>query len=282
MKDFLFLSVILFSLISCKNVELQKVSSPDGETEITFQLKKGMLFYSLKRSGEVILNPSRLGFKLANNDSLYANFEIIGIKIDKHDETWQQPWGEEVSVRNHYNELSVNLKEMKGKLRLLNVIFRVFNDGVGFRYGFPEQKNLKNFEIIEELTEFALSKNDSVWSIPAYKGLYYEMLWKKMPASQLDTVTTPITIETAEGKYILLHEANLTDYAKMNLYPVSGATLKADLTPWSTGVKVYAKTPFVTPWRTIALSDDLNQLVNNRIMLNLNEPCKIENTKNHV
>ena len=278
MKKIIYLALILYFFISCKSVELQKVSSPDGGTEITFHLHDGMPFYSVKQNGEAILNLSRLGFRLANNDSLCGNFEIIGIKTDKHDETWQQLWGEETDVRNHYNELYVCLKEESGKQRLLNVVFRAFNDGIGFRYEFPEQENLKDFEIIDELTEFALVENDSAWSIPAYKGLYYEMLWRKMPASRLDTVTTPVTLEAAGGKYILLHEANLTDYAKMNLYPVKGATLKADLTPWSTGIKVYAKTPFVSPWRTVALADNLNQLVNNRIMLNLNEPCKIEDT----
>ncbi len=278
MKKILFLSLALCLFISCKSVEVQNVSSPDGKTEITFHLQDGVPFYSVKQNGEAVLNLSRLGFKLTNNDSLCADFEIVGTKTDKHDETWKQPWGEEIDVRNHYNELCVNLKEKSGKQRLLNVIFRAFDDGIGFRYEFPEQENLKDFEIADELTEFALVKNDSVWSIPAYQGLYYEMLWKKNPASQLDTVTTPVTIEAAGGKYILIHEANLTDYAKMNLYPTKNSTLKADLTPWSTGVKVYAKTPFVSPWRTVALADNLNQLVNNRIMLNLNEPCKIEDT----
>ena len=143
---------------------------------------------------------------------------------------------------------------------------------------FPDQENLKKFEIADELTEFALTNNDSAWSIPSYKGVYYEMLWKKLPISMLDTVTTPVTIETSDGKYILLHEASLVNYAKMNLYPKSGATLKSDLTPWSTGIKVYAETPFVSPWRTVVLADDLNQLANSRLMLNLNEPSRIDDS----
>ena len=129
------------------------------------------------------------------------------------------------------------------------------------------------------MTEFALASNDSAWTIPAYKGVYYENLWKKAPISNLDTVTTPVTIEMEKGKFLLLHEANLTDYAKMNLFPIkSSSRLKVDLTPWSTGVKVYAKTPFVSPWRMIVLADNLNQLYNSRLMLNLNDPCMIKDT----
>lgn len=182
-------------------------------------------------------------------------------------------------MRNNYNELKVHLKESKGLQRTLNIVFRVFDDGLGFRYEFPEQNEMKELEIIDELTEFSFTKNDSAWSIPAYKGVYYEMLWTKDLLNKKDTVTTPVTIESSKGTYIVLHEANLTDYAKLNVYPVSGTSkLKADLTPWSTGVKVYTKAPFVTPWRTIVLADDLNQLANARVMLNLNEPSKIEDT----
>ena len=263
-------------LCVCNKTSQEILSSPDGTIRIFFTIEGGNAYYSVAKNGEAILNPSRLGFVLNEKTALEGPFKIKNISRTSFDETWQQPWGEEIEVRNFYNEIKIELQETTGEKRLLDIVFRAFDDGIGFRYEFPKQKNLNDFEITAELTEFALTRNDSAWSIPAYKGEYYEMLYKKLSISQLDTVAAPITIETNDGKFIAIHEANLTDYAAMNLYPVGGTTLKTDLTPWSTGIKVYAKTPFVSPWRTIILANDLNQLVNSRIMLNLNEPSKIE------
>jgi len=255
------------------------VISPNGKTVVNFILTDESFRYSVQKNGKKIINYSRLGFLINGNDSLCSGFEVIKTTKSTFDETWNQPWGEEINVRNHYNELRISLQEKSGKKRQLNIVFRAFDDGIGFRYEFPEQSNLSNFTISDELTEFALATNDSAWTIPAYKGVYYENLWRKASICELDTVTTPVTIEMKKGKFLLLHEADLTDYAKMNLFPVKGSTtLKVDLTPWSTRVKVYAKTPFVSPWRTIVLADNLNQLYNSRLMLNLNEPCKINDT----
>lgn len=266
--------IILFA--SCSKEKTETLSSPDGKTLLTFRLSEGNANYEVQKNGIDIISASRLGFLLDPGDSLCKGFKISSVSTSTFDETWQEVWGEETSVRNHYNELKIDLQEEAGKQRFLTVVFRAFDDGIGFRYEFPEQKGLKKFEISDELTEFAMVNNDSAWSIPAYKGVYYEILWKKSLLSKLDTVTTPVTIETSDGKYILLHEAALIDYAKMNLYPKEGSTLKADLTPWSTGIKVYAETPFYSPWRTIILADNLNQLSNSRLMLNLNESNKIE------
>ena len=274
-----FNAMVLCFLTACGDQSIPSLHSPDGHIVLTFRLVDSKPFYSLTKDGQKILNPSVLGFLLSGDDSLCDNFALIGTKEDSRDETWQQPWGEEIDVRNHYNEMKIELQEKAGKKRLLNIVFRAFDDGIGFRYEFPEQEQLNDFEITAELTEFALAQNDSAWVIPAYKGEYYEVLYKKLPVNQLDTVCTPMTIETSAGKYLTIHEANLTDYAAMNLYPVDGSTtLKADLTPWSTGIKVYAQTPFVSPWRTLIIADDLNELVNSRIMLNLNEPSKIDDT----
>ncbi|HCE57181.1 MAG TPA: alpha-glucosidase [Prolixibacteraceae bacterium] len=272
------LLIVLSFFVACSSDKTAQITSPDGKITVTFNLLDDKPFYAVQKNGKDIVSASKLGFKLSAEDSLCSGFQVVDVAIDSLNETWQQPWGEEIEVRNHYNELKISLQEKAGKQRLLNIVFRAFDEGIGFCYEFPEQKNLKEFEIADELTEFAMVADDSVWTIPAYKGEYYELIWKKRPVSTQDTVTTPVTIETAGGGYILLHEAKLVDYAKMNLYPVSGTTLKADLTPWSTGVKVYAKPPFVTPWRTIILADNLNQLVNARVMLNLNEPSKIEDT----
>lgn len=265
-------------LVACNKNNKKQLLSPDGKIILSVYLENGSPKYSVQKNGEEIVKPSQLGFLLNSGDPFFTGFKVTGISTDSFDETWQQPWGEEIDVRNNYKQLKIHLQEESGKQRQLNLIFRAFDDGIGFCYEFPEQENLKEFEISDELTEFALVSNDSAWSIPAYKGEYYEILWKKNQLSKLDTVTTPVTIETSDGKYILLHEAALVDYAKMNVYPIDGSTLKADLTPWSTGIKVYAKTPCKTPWRTLVLADDLNQLANSRLMLNLNEPSKIEDT----
>jgi alpha-glucosidase len=273
--------IFMACLLCACNYKSQELtlSSPDGKTVITFLTERGKIFYSVGKDGKKVINPSQLGFALNEKASLEGPFKVKKVIRSTFDETWEQPWGEEIYVRNHSNEMKVELRETKGEKRLLNLIFRAFDDGIGFRYEFPEQENLKELEITAELTEFALPEDYQAWSIPAYKGEYYETLYTKSLISELDTVCSPLTVETADGKYIAIHEANLTDYAAMNLFPVNGSTvLKTDLTPWSTGIKVYAQTPFVSPWRTVILADDLNELANSRIMLNLNEPCKIEDT----
>lgn len=280
-KTLIFLGIFLIinSLNLLGGGKGNSLASPDGKIVVSFVLSKGSPYYSVQKNNLPIINLSQLGFLINKKDSLCSGFKIVNAIKNTHDETWNQPWGEEIEVRNHYNELKICLQEQKGKQRLLNLVFRAFDDGVGFRYEFPEQKNLKEFNIKDELTEFALAKNDSAWTIPAYKGVYYEMLWTKELVSHKDTITSPVTIESAGDKYILIHEANLTDYAKMNLYTKKGSsTLKVNLTPWSTGVRVYANTPFVSPWRTIILADNLNKLYNARVMLNLNEPNKISDT----
>lgn len=283
MNKILYFWIIVFISLgwtACNNTSEKTIlSSPDGKISIVFSAGKEMISYSVSKEGKTLIEPSQLGFTLQDKAGLNGAFVVKKVLNTSFDETWQQPWGEEIAVRNHYNEMKIELQEKTGAKRLLNIVFRAFDDGIGFRYEFPEQEHLKDFEITAELTEFALAQNDSAWSIPAYKGEYYESLYKKSPVNQLDTVCTPLTVETNGGKYLVIHEANLTDYAKMNLYPVNGSTtLKTDLTPWSTGIKVYAHTPFVSPWRTLIIANDLNELVNSRIMLNLNEPNKIENT----
>jgi alpha-glucosidase len=280
MKQVLKIFGILFAIClmnACDKDKKSVIDSPDGKTSVSFILVDGSIYYSVGKEGKSIVNLSALGFELNGQPSFKCPFRVKNIGVSSFDETWEQPWGEEITVRNHYNEMKIELQEKSDEKRLLNLTFRAFNDGIGFRYEIPGQANIHNFEISSEITEFALATNDSAWSIPAYKGEYYEMLWAKSPVNKLDTVTTPITIETADGKYIAIHEANLTDYPKMNLYP-EGTTLKTDLTPWANGIKTYSTTPFVSPWRIIILADDLNQLVNSRMMLNLNEPCKIEDT----
>lgn len=251
-------------------------TSPDGKISVTVKEIKGKIFYSVAKEGKIILKDSRIGFILNKDDAFSDNFKIAGTTSSQRDEKWEQPWGESRVVRNNYNELNVRLSEKSGDKRQLSLIFRVFNDGFGFRYEFPEQPNLKDFEIAAEITEFRFPSSLKGWWIPAYKEVYYESLARFTPIAKMDTVCTPLTLETPDGKYLAIHEANLTDYAKMNLYPTDSLTLKCDLSPWSNGVKVYAKTPCASPWRTMIIAETINELVTSNIMLNLNEPSKIE------
>lgn len=274
------LSILLVCLF-CTSVFAQKsynLKSPDQSISVTVENKKGTLFYSVTKDGKAILKPSALGLELKEGN-LSKGFIVTGSNTSTFDETWQQPWGEEIDVRNHYNELFLTLKQKGAKGPSLNLRFRVFDDGMGFRYEFPEQKNLRDFTIKDELTEFNFAGDWASWSMSS-KAQFYEGLYRKENLSKLDTVATPLTIETNIGYHLAVHEANLTDYAALNLYAKEeGKTLlKADLTPWSNGDKVYTKTGSVSPWRTLIIGETAGDLMLSRLMLNLNEPSKIKDT----
>ncbi|MDH6304589.1 alpha-glucosidase [Parabacteroides sp. PF5-5] len=279
MKQLLNIVYLLFLLIAfagCGKEQSYIVSSPDGSIQLSAEIEDGKIYYSISRHSLRIIDKSQLGFvfKEGNFD---RNFRLDEVQYGSFSETWEQPWGEELTADNTYNQMTVCLEEKDGLKRKLSVIFRAFDDGIGFRYHFPEQENLAEFIILDELTEFAVSKEGKAWSIPAYHTEYYEGLYKASDISSLDTVCTPLTIELGDSLYISIHEANLKDYAAMNLTPMGKTSrLKADLTPWSTGEKVFAKAPFSTPWRTIILADKPGDLIVSRLMLNLNEPNEIE------
>jgi alpha-glucosidase len=279
-KIILTITGLLYLVSSCHypTVQTQSLHSPNNKIELLFTSKAGAIYYSVRKEKKQILLDSRLGFVFKDGDDFTHHFEISSADSSAVDNTWIQPWGESREVRNQYHELKISLQETAGKYRKMNLVFRVFNDGYGFRYEFPDQEGLKTFEISRENSEFHFPKNLKAWWIPAYKENYYESLARYTDISKMDTVTTPLTLESGEGDYLAIHEANLTDYAKMNLYPIDSLTLVCDLTPWKNGVKVYAKTPFVSPWRTMIIADNINEMVTSNIMLNLNEPSKIEDT----
>ena len=257
------------------------LTSPDGHLRVTVGLKGGKPYYTVERDGKPIVNRSYLGFTL-NDGAFDSNFKLVGKSRDSKDETWTQPWGEDRVVQNHYNELKVKLQQNDKRQRQLNVVFRAFNDGFGFRYEFPKQKNLGDFRIMEELTQIAMPTDAPAWTEPTNGTKYYEAVWTKDLLSKKDTVNTPITVEVNDSLYMAIHEANLTDYASLNYTPrhTDGAavTLVAALTPWSNGVKVYAKAPFVSPWRTIIITKKPGDLITSKLMLNLNDPCKLKDT----
>jgi|WetSurSiteA1Bulk_404760.scaffolds.fasta_scaffold00946_5 alpha-glucosidase len=266
----------LLTAISCSDPEESvRITSPNGKLAIQLKESKGNLYYCAEKEGNPILVDSRLGFTLSGGEAIMNNLEIVRSDSADLDETWEQPWGESRLVRNNYRELKVFLQEKSGLKRSLYIVFRVFDDGFGFRYEFPVQPNLKKFQIARENTEFRFAAPLKAWWIPAYKEVYYESLARYSRIAEMDTVCTPLTLETGDGRFLAIHEANLTNYAKMNLYPTDSLTLSTDLTPWSNGVKVYAETPCVTPWRTMIIAENINELVTSNIMLNLNEPSRI-------
>jgi alpha-glucosidase len=275
----LVLVLVTFFLVACQNQKIDRLSieSPDGTLSLILQLENGQPTYQLDRFNRAIINPSKLGFVLADEDSLTA-FKIIGSATSTFDETWTQPWGEKKDIRNHYNELRVMMRESAAPKRKMNMVFRLYDDGVGFRYEFPEQPNLQEFNIMDELTEFALADDATAWWIPAYEWNRYEYLYQATKTSELDTVHTPVTFETPDGLFMSIHEAALTDYSSMTLEHVGGTTLKADLVPWSDGVRVKTAAPMVTPWRTVQIADDAGGLITSYLILNLNEPNKLKDT----
>ncbi|MDT0689714.1 glycoside hydrolase family 97 protein [Salegentibacter sp. F188] len=275
------LPALFISLISCGQQEettIHELNSPDGQNKIKFELSNNSPNYSVSHGDTEIISPSEMGFVLRNNDSLSKNFEITSVEESSFDETWEQVWGEKRNIRNNYNQLVINLQEKNEKQRKLQVQFRAFDDGVAFRYVFPEQGINDSVLIMDELTTFRLKDDGEAWWIPAYHEQRYENLFEATPVSELDTVHTPLTIESENGLAISFHEANLTDFASMTLEKTSGTELKANLVPWADGVKVRTTGSFTTPWRTIQIGEEPTDLITSYLILNLNEPNKIEDT----
>jgi alpha-glucosidase len=253
------------------------ISSPNRRIQVAFMLDDGIPYYRVSYSGRDVIRPSKLGFTFKDAAPLNHNLTIVAYTFDSFDETWTQPWGEVKEIRNHYNELRVELEESTEAHRRMTVVFRVYDDGLGFRYELPRQDNLSEFEITDEETEFALTGNHRAWWIPAYRDNRYEYLYRESPISLflsrfVRAVHTPLTMETADGLFLSIHEANLTDYASMTLAGSEDDTLLCDLVPWSDGVKVKASTPHQTPWRTIQIAENAGDLITSYLILNLNEP----------
>lgn len=261
---------------SCgKEVQQATRLSPDGHLQVEVGMDSGRIYYTVSRDSVPVITRSYLGLQLADGD-LQHGFSILNVSESAFSETWEQPWGEELTADNTYNQLTLELQQNSEQKRRLNVVFRVFNDGIGFRYEFPEQPNLKKFVITDECTQFTLASDGKAWAIPA-NVKYYEALYQPVQVKSLQDACTPLTVEMNDSLYITIHEANLTDYAAMNLKTEGeSTTLQTDLTPWSTGEKVFAQTPSVSPWRTVIIGHTPGDLLLSRLMLNLNEPCAID------
>ncbi len=251
-----------------------EAKSPGGTLAVSVRVNgEGRPEYAIRREGALVVDWSRLGFILADQHKLERNFEIAREERASLDETWEQPWGERSRSRNHYNQLRLTLRETKGARRELGVVFRLFDDGVGFRYEFSEA--LGHVNIVEELTEFAIAQPGTAWWTPAGEWNRYEYLYNRTPIAEVSQAHTPVTLKLANGTHVAIHEAALVDYAGMWLRRVEGQRLKSELSPSSSGPKVRRQAPFATPWRTLQIAKDAPGLYMSDLILNLNEPNKL-------
>ena len=259
-----------------------RVASPDGRTVVTVQVRDGKLFYDVQRDGHALVQPSRLGIAFQGAPALSEGLRVESSADSSADEWWTQPWGEVARVHDKHNQVRVNVAESGGAARRFSVVFRVFNDGVGFRYEVPAQPALGEFAISDELTEFALADDAKAWWIPSNRPRKdrSEMLYSSSPVSVIDSVQTPLTMQTRDGTYLVIHEANLANYARMNIAgpEMESRTLRVALAPMNDNVKVRGRTPFVSPWRTIQIADRAGDLAPSVLGLNLNPPSVIANT----
>ncbi|MBT8316584.1 MAG: glycoside hydrolase family 97 protein [Lutibacter sp.] len=289
------ISTILFSCSKETKIET-KIISPNSAIEVIFNLTKdGQPNYTISyKKGEVI-KTSTLGFDLREAASLKDNFKIINVISSSFNETWKMPWGEQLEVVNNYNELKIELQETSELKRKLNITFRVYDDGLGFRYEFPEQKNLSEVFITEENTEFKLTADHKVWWIPGDWDIY-EHLYNTTQFSEIDAiekaahvnlaqtsipenaVNTPVTMKTKSGLHLSFHEASLIDYSGMTLQvDTLNFVMKSNLVGSDNlDYKVKRTVPFHTPWRTIQIAEKASDLIESNLIVNLNEPSKLD------
>ena len=285
----------------------QTVKSPNGNIAVSFSLTgNGIPTYEMTYKGKAVVKPSHLGLELAKNKhaskgmeetSLMDGFEKTGTKTTTFDETWKPVWGETATIRNHYNELEVDLNQPSSKRNII-IRFRVYDDGMGLRYEFPQQPELNYFIIKEEHTQFAMAGDHTAWWLPGdydtqeqetqesklseiRKRFHDAVNWDNSSVAVFsDTgVQTSLQMKSADGLYINIHEAACANYATMHLnLDDKTMTFESWLTPDATGLKGFMQTPCETPWRTVMVSDDARDMLANNLILNLNEPCKIEDT----
>jgi hypothetical protein len=265
------------------------VESPDGQVQIRFALREGTPTYAVNYDGQSLIGQSALGFEFEETAPLGNDMTVTGIRQRSTDTTWEPVWGTTSSVRNHYNELAVGLTERGEPSRSLTLLLRAYDDGIAFRYVLPEQDALEEFTITNERTTFRFDDDHTCWWIPDnYES--YEDLYKQTPLSgieptpevgvEADGANTPLTMQTDDGLYMSLHEAALTDYAGMTITRINdrSSVFESTLVPLPDGTKVKAEAPHASPWRTLTIGETPGDLVESKLILNLNESSEIEDT----
>lgn len=288
------IQILLICLLVFNALKAIELSSPDGNLMLNVEVKEGKVFYSLDYKQRPVVLESGLGLELKNDTDLMSGFTIAEVQNSAFDETWQPVWGEVKEIRDHYNELALTLKQ-KETDRMLVIRFRLYDDGVGFRYEFPQQPNLNYFVIKEERTQFAMAGDHKAFWIPGdYDTQEYSTVTSKLSeirSKMKDAITpnasqtpfsptgvqTSLMMKSGDGLYINIHEAALQDYACMHLnLDDRNLVFESWLTPDVKGDKGYLQTPCHSPWRTVMVSDDAREILASKLILNLNEPCAYE------
>lgn len=290
------LAIVFLACLSCNDTgSKSKISSPNEATEISFFTnKEGRIGYLVTHENTKIIDSSWMSFDFRELPSMTSGFRVLSSETSTLQETWEMPWGEQRKVTNHYNQLKVNLQEEDNLKRKLNVIFRAFDDGIGFRYEFPEQDNLSEIIITDEHTEFNLTGDHQTWWLPGdwdnYEHLYNASMFSEIDALAKqnhpdlmatyipeNAVNTPLSMKTAEGLYLSFHEADLTNYPGMTLkidqknYGMTSELVGSELL----GAKAKVTVPFSTPWRTIQIAEKAGDLIESNLIVNLNDPNEI-------
>lgn len=273
----LLLGLCVWLMAGTATAQTLKVTSPDKRLRLTFALDaQGTPSYALSYGKEALLLPSALGFAFKEQPALQQGFELLGSERSQADSSWTQPWGENKLVRDHHRQLLVHLQEKQGLRRKLDIAFRLFDDGMAFRYILPQQPGMDTLTIMDELTEFRFAQDHQSWWIWADYDTY-EKLYNETPLSQAPWVATPFTLKTRSGLHLSVHEAALTDYSDMTLkqQEKGGLSFRTALVPWANGDKVRTSAPMQTPWRTLQVGRQAHDLVNSSLLVNLNEPCRL-------
>ena len=250
----IFFTFLIFTVISCSNDNITKINSPDNKIDLTFKVENGHAFYKVEKENKSVTDWSRLGIKLEDGNDIGSNLKVLKVARESIENKWYPFIGEKDEIEDNYNKLNINIS--KNNINY-EIIFRVYNDGISFKYNVPSQEALSNYNIIDEYTEFNLSSKDTAWWIPGFSYRRYEFLYAKSSIDDIskeffsknvenisydtigiDAAHTPLTIKKDNGLIISIHEANLINYSSMTLAPKGNGLLEVELYPWSDGTKV--------------------------------------------
>lgn len=275
---FFYLAPLLALLgIGCTS-QTTTIKSPDENISVTVGQENGVPCYKLILANDTLIQNSNLGLQFTHLDAS-KNFKLESITTSKTDTLWETVWGEDQFIQEKSNNIKLNFQQTESPNLKLQIEFRIFNDGIGFRYNFPEQQGIDSLLLINEKTQFNLASDNKAWWFPVdYDS--YEKPYQSNLISEIDSVQTPFTMISPKGVYMSIHEAALVDYASMTLKrnPQQALSMACNLVPWPDGIKVRANKSMKTPWRSIQIGKEAKDLINSRLILNLNEPCKLENT----
>jgi alpha-glucosidase len=246
--------------------------SPDGRTRVTFATADGRAVYTVHRNDKLIIEPSRLGFRFQEGESLETGLVLTAATPFSADTPWEQPWGERRLMRDRHNGLTVSYRQADNPKRGFDVEVRVFDDGLGLRYHVLAEADGKPRAVTEELTEFRLKEAETAWWIPAAEWNRYEYLYKTTAAHDVHRAHTPITLSLKDGPFVSIHEAALRDYSGMWLKQLRTGVFRTELSPHFDGIKARVESAFKTPWRTVQIAEKAHELLNSSLILNLNEP----------